>query len=439
MRTRHSLCKCIIETVRIEFDRLYQIGDIVKNDLSTLVLITNQYPYATGDSSFIVNEVEKLSENFSRCLVFTWEHSRGNDQLSMPDNFELAGHLSLRGSWYSLSKAITPALVAGGVRTFFRQARSAGFRNLTREIMFSFTAADAAQQVQKCLHTRGIDVEDCCVYSFWGTDGGLAIAGFSKTPGRTLVRFHRYDLYEEIRGYLPLRGALGSCADILAPISESGVRYLSEHPQMGKYRRKVHLARLGTVDRGVGRGSNDSTVRVVSCSAISPVKRVDLILEVLKNFARRVESDGHLVEWLHMGDGPLANELNVLTQDLPANLKVSYAGQTEHNEVLDHYAKEPVDVFINLSSSEGVPVSIMEAMSFNIPVLATDVGGTSEIVSEEQGSGILVGADAAVEEISVSLERLVNEKKEYDPRKVWEEYSDTSVVTEHLVSLLLGS
>jgi glycosyltransferase involved in cell wall biosynthesis len=50
-----------------------------------------------------------------------------------------------------------------------------------------------------------------------------------------------------------------------------------------------------------------------------------------------------------------------------------------------YYSINTVDLFINVSSSEGVPVSIMEAMSFGIPVIATAVGGTPEIVSEKTG------------------------------------------------------
>lgn len=55
------------------------------------------------------------------------------------------------------------------------------------------------------------------------------------------------------------------------------------------------------------------------------------------------------------------------------------------------YSEHPVDVFINLSTNEGVPVSIMEAISFDIPIVATDVGGTSEIVTDE--TGILVSSN----------------------------------------------
>ncbi|NCO54621.1 MAG: glycosyltransferase, partial [Bacteroidetes bacterium] len=44
-----------------------------------------------------------------------------------------------------------------------------------------------------------------------------------------------------------------------------------------------------------------------------------------------------------------------------------------------------VDLFINVSESEGIPVSIMEALSAGIPVIATNVGGTNEIVNNDVG------------------------------------------------------
>ena len=48
--------------------------------------------------------------------------------------------------------------------------------------------------------------------------------------------------------------------------------------------------------------------------------------------------------------------------------------------MLDYYKNNIIDIFINLSASEGIPVSIMDAISFGIPCIATNVGGTGEIV-----------------------------------------------------------
>jgi glycosyltransferase involved in cell wall biosynthesis len=52
---------------------------------------------------------------------------------------------------------------------------------------------------------------------------------------------------------------------------------------------------------------------------------------------------------------------------------------------LDFYTEQPFDLFVNVSASEGVPFSIMEAFSVGIPVMATNVGGTGEIVNEQVG------------------------------------------------------
>ncbi|MBQ4033783.1 MAG: glycosyltransferase [Paludibacteraceae bacterium] len=49
---------------------------------------------------------------------------------------------------------------------------------------------------------------------------------------------------------------------------------------------------------------------------------------------------------------------------------------------------------MNVSSTEGVPVSIMEALAAGIPVIATNVGGTGEIVDSNVGELINVKTSA---------------------------------------------
>ena len=59
-------------------------------------------------------------------------------------------------------------------------------------------------------------------------------------------------------------------------------------------------------------------------------------------------------------------------------------------------------LFINVSSSEGIPVSIMEAMSAGIPVIATAVGGTPEIVVDRM-NGALLSAHPSPEAIAARI------------------------------------
>ena len=77
--------------------------------------------------------------------------------------------------------------------------------------------------------------------------------------------------------------------------------------------------------------------------------------------------------------------INYCKKNFPKNIRAEFKGRVLNKEVLKFYIDEVPDLFINLSSSEGIPMSIMEAMSCSIPVIATNVGGTSEIVNNENG------------------------------------------------------
>ena len=67
------------------------------------------------------------------------------------------------------------------------------------------------------------------------------------------------------------------------------------------------------------------------------------------------------IQWTHIGGGKGFNALQQQLQQLPANLTVHLTGAITNREVIGHYLHHPVDIFVNVSASEGLPVSIMEA------------------------------------------------------------------------------
>lgn len=120
-----------------------------------------------------------------------------------------------------------------------------------------------------------------------------------------------------------------------------------------------------------------------------------------------------------------------------ANVRVCLKGRLTNDEVHQYYSKKNIDMFINVSASEGLPVSIMEAMSYGVPALATDVGGNSEIVTNE--TGYLVKADISSEELAEFFEKLtlnvnqVTEKKE-NAYRMWENQYQVNKNVERLVA-----
>lgn len=121
------------------------------------------------------------------------------------------------------------------------------------------------------------------------------------------------------------------------------------------------------------------------------------------------------IQWTHIGDGIQFQDLKTKTINSRENIKINLLGRISNLEVIKYFQDKQVDGFINMSKFEGLPVSIMEAISFDVPVIATDVGGTSEIVNSQ--TGILLSNDPSVYEIACSIRKL--KYSEYKPRVFW--------------------
>ena len=249
-------------------------------------------------------------------------------------------------------------------------------------------------------YIRKLDLtpKDVC-YFYWGK-GLNPLSLFASNQAKCVSRFHgEWDLWEETgHGYAPIRSLLATRLNLAVFISEKGETYFRQrYPYC-----KTMVSRLGSRDMGTGTKSTDDCLRIVSCSAVYDLKRVPLIFETLCHI-----KDKEII-WTHLGDGPDFAELQELVKSAPSNLKIILPGWVTHEDVLNFYKKNPVDVFINMSTNEGIPVSIMEAISFDIPIVATNVGGNSEIVNEN--TGILISSNPTPEEASRAILRVLDIK-----------------------------
>ena len=122
------------------------------------------------------------------------------------------------------------------------------------------------------------------------------------------------------------------------------------------------------------------------------VKRVSAILRAFHS--ARGKSDLRLVV---VGDGPDGTKLRALGQEL-LGTSVEFLGWVEEPERLAHlYAN--ADALVLASVREGFPTVVGEALACGTPVIATDVGGVSEVVSDEiTGRLIPAGDDTALTE-----------------------------------------
>ena len=152
--------------------------------------------------------------------------------------------------------------------------------------------------------------------------------------------------------------------------------------------------------------SQKNVLSIVSCSFLVEVKQVDKIIRSLKLIATKMSEISFT--WTHIGDGVLYDNLILLAKSELSgleNIQYDFVGNYENEQVYEFYKNNPVDLFINVSSSEGVPVSIMEAMSCHIPIVAPDVGGVNDMVVDGY-NGILLKSHFTVSDIVLAIKKI---------------------------------
>ncbi|MEY0174298.1 glycosyltransferase family 4 protein [Providencia rettgeri] len=80
-----------------------------------------------------------------------------------------------------------------------------------------------------------------------------------------------------------------------------------------------------------------------------------------------------------VGKGPLLNQMINLANVLGLTDNISFLGEREDVKDLLRIS----DIFVLSTNWEGLPISIIEAMSVKLPIISTDVGGVNELVSDE--------------------------------------------------------
>lgn len=406
-----------------------------------LILFANGFPYGIGEP-FLEKEYPLYKDYFDGVLIST-ACKRGDiptrevvdagldvipDYTLSKDKKSVAEALS----WLLLDKAFYCEMVKllfGG---------SFSLNKLQHLIAYALCGNHRAKVVYSWLKKHP-EYDEVILYSYWMHIPAYAAERLNRKLRKhcySITRAHGGDLYLErgVENYHPFHDRLFHKFDEIAVISKQGKKYLAEHYGSSEH---VTVHRLGAFDQCCCNPSADRDVlRIVTCSRTIPLKRLDRLVDALSTVT-------YPVRWTHLGGGESQESLEQYADEkLPSNVQVEFYGTVPNTKVYDVLASQPFHVFVNISSTEGVPVSIMEAMSFHIPVIATDVGGTAELVDDGM-NGILLPADFSDEELvdaigkfyTMSQEQYMH-YRENARRKFINDYNATEnykVFLEHLV------
>lgn len=224
-------------------------------------------------------------------------------------------------------------------------------------------------------------------------------AGATCTWSFTIHGFQ--DFINEAEARLDLKAASASSVICVSDFTRSQLCRVTDF----NYWQRFHVMRCG-IDLGAFPFRQVRPMRpiprIVILGRLSPEKGHGILLEAV----RTLTQDDVPVEVHVIGDGPFRDAIRLQARGLGIEDRVSLLGEMEPGEVSRGLAD--ADIFCMASFSEGLPISIMEAMAIGVPVITTWISGIPELAV--QGETALTVPPGNSDALAAAIKRLIADR-----------------------------
>ena len=178
----------------------------------------------------------------------------------------------------------------------------------------------------------------------------------------------------------------------------------------GVKKEKIKVIYNGTKIIPINSESLDvKNIKLITVGRLAPFKNIDRIIMSLKQIAFEEEN----IKLFIVGDGPERQNLEILVKKLKLENSVVFTGQLVEEE-LDKFYKNS-DIYIQASGYEGMPHTLLEAISHNLSIISTPIGGTNEILENDTNGWtveLVDGKYPSEKEIATKITHVVNNKQQ---------------------------
>lgn len=369
-----------------------------------IVYLLTRFPFNIGESYF-EDEFECLSEEGADVyMVLPNYQPKTFDKESHYDkylnrttvfNTDLTAWDKINGIQYLFSSDIWSELIA--IKSFLKIPLSGIV--LKTMIDCYLRARKFEKYFEQYLKELGKPNESIVLYSYWCTEYMLSLLWLKKKHKNIKVfsKMHAWDIYFERnkKGYLPFRKKIFDEADGFFIVSNQGRNFLlNKFPSLDP--NKFMTSYLGVTEaKKIPQKNIKDPFTILSLSFVNRVKRLERLVLALEKMK-------HPIRWIHIGDGSEEYKIikKLISEKLESNPNVTYilkGGMSKH-KVMEFLDDQYIDLIINCSETEGLPVSLMEAMARGIPAAAPAIGGIPEII-DNHSTGILLKEKTSPEEV----------------------------------------
>lgn len=377
-----------------------------------LIIFTYDYPFGMSEKTFIDYEISKLSEDFKNIEIINQKTFRKNSILnSNNQNIKLNPNFSKKlnifySTYYFLTKVLFKKIFWEEIfliiwkKNFFRKLKMCILELCNALILFEFLKININKENNR----------EIIFYSFWSN---FTLITFSllkdKFPNS---KFIARSLGSDLNGYLD--------NDYYVPYKRIKFSKLNKIILLGEYQKKllsdlkfdlqnVKICPLGVNEQKISANPlSYEKITFLSCGSLIKLKNVELMINFLKKFSKKTSKK---IEFILIGSGKLEDYLLNLLRN---NTNFTYEYIRYVKDLVEFINKKNIHFFLNFSSQEGMPFTVMETMSCGIPTIASNIDANKYLV---KNNGYIlnledydISSDKIIDEIIFDLENIQNYK-----------------------------
>lgn len=150
---------------------------------------------------------------------------------------------------------------------------------------------------------------------------------------------------------------------------------------------------------------NESDRVFLFVGALKNLKRPEVILESFNELGKDYLQK-HRVRMIFLGDGPLKSELTNFCRKKSLERFFIFKGNVPREKINEYYKLS--DYYIIPSNFEGTPISMLEAMNNQLPIIASNVRGINNIITDDIG---ILFNNNDTKSLSMAINKLLTNKE----------------------------
>ncbi len=240
---------------------------------------------------------------------------------------------------------------------------------------------------------------------------GAIVKSFTGTP--LVITIHgNADFYEVPKIFYPMLRYSANNADMLVAVGHElkrnllkelgdfDIRVIPNGVDVEKYRPDRRIRDETRRKQGI----TENAPLLLSISRLVERKNIDLVLRAIPHIVQRLPN----FKFLIVGEGPEYRRLRKLTQELKIESAVIFTGFVPEEEKTCIYLSS--DAFIQLSSREGLSISLLESKAAGLPAIVSDSKGTREPVKDNESGKIVSDAKNPIDVAEKVIDLLTDTK-----------------------------